>query len=137
MEILTLIGTAIAVIASAISVVIALKKTKPEIQNTEANTEKTRTEIIRLYSDELRLLKSQQLEENKRTEEKINELEFIVLGLKDEITKQKSERKEETLKYREFIQILLSGISRLTGQIQIDGKIPVWLPPVKTPFDSS
>ena len=64
-------------------------------------------------------------QENSKNKEK--EFGNKIKELEIKLNQQINERKEEQLKYREFINELLFGITKLTGQIQMNGKdLPVW-----------
>jgi len=133
--VISLVGAIIAIIASAISSIIAIRKSKPEVEKTKAEVEKAKAEIVEIYADELRQVK----EENKSLRVSYNALadEFKMSrnDFDTRLNQQILDRKEEQLRYREFINELLLGIARLTGQIQMTGVPPVWVPPTKTPFD--
>jgi hypothetical protein len=137
MEIVTLLGTIMAIIASGISVYIALKKTKPEIEGIETESDKNKAEIVAIYAEELRKLKEENKKERQENQQKIVDLEKRVSDLNGVVNQQIVDRKQEQLKYREFINELLLGITMLTGQIQIKGETPVWIPPAKIPFEDN
>jgi predicted membrane protein len=139
---LSLLGTAIAIIVSAISAYISIKKFKPEIQNTNAGTEKITAETIKIsaetissYALELKNIKEdtirERVENEKRYDDMACEIDKLNIKIRELTTKQEVERST----YRTFINELLFGITRLTGQIQATGQPPVWLPPKVTPFE--
>jgi len=132
--IITLISTAVAIIASVFSVYISLKKHKPEIKNTDSLTEKNKAEIVEIYADEIRKTKEDQEREQEKRDKKIEILEQKIVDLNNKLIQQTEERRAEQVIYREFINELLFGIMRLSGQIELTGVSPVWSPPVKTPF---
>jgi uncharacterized protein HemX len=136
MELVTLLAAIVSVLASAVGIYIALKKSKPEIKNTDSLTEKNKAEIVEIYAEEIRKLKDEQEKDSEKRDKKITFLEEQVVELNKKLNQQANERKQEQLLYREFINELLVGITKLTGQIQIKGETPVWVPPAKTPFDS-
>lgn len=136
MELVGLLTSIVAVIASAISIYIAFKKSKPEIKNIDSLTQKNRAEIVEIYAEEIRKLKEEQTTDSEKRDKKISVLEEQISELNKKLNQQANERKQEQLLYREFINELLVGITKLTGQIQIKGETPVWVPPAKTPFDS-
>lgn len=135
MEYLTIIGTGISIVISIIAIYVSWKKMKPEMKVLDSENEKNKAEIVEIYSEELRKLKEAQQKEREDNDRKMKELkdQFALLNIK--FNQQIVERKEEQIKYREFINELLLGITKLTGQIQIKGEAPVWIPPSKTPFD--
>jgi len=135
MELVTLLAALVSVIASAVGIYIALKKSKPEISNTDSLTQKNKAEIVEIYAEEIRKLKEEQDNLAEKRDNKINTLEQQLSSLNVKLNEQANERRKEQLLYREFINELLVGITKLTGQIQIKGETPVWVPPTKTPFD--
>ena len=135
--IITIVGVFVSIIISITTAIIALKKTKPEINNIEVNTEKSKAEIVRMYADELRNVKIDLSKLQEEKEKKDLELENKIKDLQESLNKQIVDRREEQLRYHEFINELLLGITMLTGQIQIKGENPLWSPPPKTPFDWS
>lgn len=131
----TLIGIVASIAVSIISITIALKKSKPEIENVESLSDKNKAEIVMIYAEELRKIKEENKLEREETFKKISEFEMRIVSLNDKLNEQIRERKEEQLRYRSFINELLLGITKLTGQIQIKGETPVWVPPTNMPFD--
>lgn len=141
-EIVTIFGVIASIIVSIISAIVALRKNKSEIESSKTDSEKDRAEIVSIYSEEIRKLKDENKlsrEEDKKNrlqyEIEINELKSMISEISEKLNKNVAERKEEQLRYREFVNELLLGITMLTGQIQIRGEIPVWVPPTKVPFD--
>ena len=128
-SIISIILGSIGTIGGIVAAILALRKFPYE-------NEKTKAEIVEIYSKELRELKIEFLgfQENSKNKEK--EFGNKIKELEIKLNQQINERKEEQLKYREFINELLFGITKLTGQIQMNGKdLPVWSPPEKNPFD--
>jgi len=129
------LGTSLALLASGISMYIAWKKTKPEIRNTMADTDKiieeTRkisAETISAYAVELKNIKDEQLKERNFNKEQFRLMELEIRQLKEI-------QEKERASYRQFINELLVGITKLTGQIQLRGEQPVWHAPTKVPFE--
>jgi hypothetical protein len=138
---LTLFTSIIAILISIGTSYIAFRKYQPEIKNTNAETDKINAETNKIaaetvaaYALELKTIKEDNKREREAMEKELETMRIEINKLRKEINDINNNQEKERSMYRQFINELLMGINRLTGQIQMRGETPVWSPG-KPPFD--
>jgi hypothetical protein len=117
---------------SAYALELKTLKEEHRVEIMEINAQTARS--IASYAQEFKTMKEDRDKERKDTELQLDSMRVEINKLRKEINEINSNQERERSIYRQFINELLMGINRLTGQIQMRGETPVWSPG-KPPFD--